>query len=350
MPKHLLVFFISVFISSLLSTGFAADNRISVTTTRAQRLDFTLFETASGTVETENTPLIAAQTAGALTQMRVHTGDPVTQGDLLAQIDPRDYQLQVRLAQTDIKRIQTLIHAQQLKSERHHNLMKKEVSAQSVVDDIDAQLGALRAQLASARIQLDIARHNLQKTKIISPIDGIVDQTLVSAGDYVKPGTPIARIANVQNLLIRLYFPQNLQGIIRARLPLHLTNQATRQTIETRISHIKPLINPANRALEAIIRLPNPGNWQAGSSVSARVQTAVHHNALIVPEKSVVMRPAGTVVYRIVDQQALEQKVTIGTRQNGQVEIIAGLRGDEVIALDGAGFLSHKARVRISAP
>ena len=75
-----------------------------------------------------------------------------------------------------------------------------------------------------------------------------------------------------------------------------------------------------------------------------------HPDAVVVPETSVVLRPAGTVVYVVENNTASQRVVTTGVRQNGGVEILGGLKAGETVAVDGAGFLTDKAAVTVKQP
>jgi RND family efflux transporter MFP subunit len=119
--------------------------------------------------------------------------------------------------------------------------------------------------------------------------------------------------------------------------------------VETRIDEIKPTVNAGNRALDAIVRFDSAdGAFRGGGSVNARVVLNVRENALMVPEHAVVLRPAGKVVYVVQDRRAAQRVVETGLRQDGWQEVTKGLAPGEVIATDGAGFLSDGAAVMLA--
>ena len=91
----------------------------------------------------------------------------------------------------------------------------------------------------------------------------------------------------------------------------------------------------------------NPGIFKPGASFIAEVVIGRHENAVIVPNRSVVLRPAGEIVYVIKDNKATQQIVRTGERLGNEIEIIAGLEKDAVIAFDGAGFLTDGTAVDI---
>jgi multidrug efflux pump subunit AcrA (membrane-fusion protein) len=93
--------------------------------------------------------------------------------------------------------------------------------------------------------------------------------------------------------------------------------------------------------------MDEPG-WQPGASVTGTVVLGEESAAMMIPEQSLVLRPAGEVVYVVRDNVAYQAVVKTGQRQNGLIEILEGLQPNETIVVDGAGFLTDKAPVTIS--
>lgn len=324
---------------------------IPVTVTVAASRDLEVWETSVGQLETKVAPLIAAEVAGRLTAVNVDVGDRIEQGQLLAEIDAEDFRLARDMAQADIDRLLALIHAQQLKVKRYRALVKKKSVNQSTLDDNEAQLGALRAELTSAQVRLQQARRDISKTRITSPIDGRVDETQVSEGDYVKVGSPLMRIGNLQWLKARLPYPETLLSQLRTGLPVRLNSpSAPEVTVETTVSEVRPSITVGSRSAQIIVNVENPGPWEPGATVTGTVRVDLHENAVLLPEVSVVRRPAGTVVYAINGDKALQRVVNTGLRREGQVEILSGLKAGERVVADGAGFLTDGASIQVKAP
>ena len=121
------------------------------------------------------------------------------------------------------------------------------------------------------------------------------------------------------------------------------------KTIESRIDEIRPTVSAGNRALDAIVRFDSTdGAFRGGGSVNARVVINVKENALMVPEQSVVLRPAGKVVYVVQERRVTQRVVETGLRQDGMQEVTRGLAAGELIATDGAGFLSDGAAIMLA--
>jgi multidrug efflux pump subunit AcrA (membrane-fusion protein) len=100
-----------------------------------------------------------------------------------------------------------------------------------------------------------------------------------------------------------------------------------------------------------IVKFDTDGKFRGGGTVNAQVVTGRKPNAVVVPEQSVVLRPAGKVVYVLEDGNKVAQRIVqTGYRQGGLIEITAGLAGGETVAVDGAGFLTNNANVAVSKP
>jgi RND family efflux transporter MFP subunit len=171
----------------------------------------------------------------------------------------------------------------------------------------------------------------------------------VDVGAYVQVGTAVFDMVDIENLRVRLPFPEYRAPRLRAGLEVRLTSSAaTGPPVIARIAEIQPGVNRNNRSLTVIVDFSNPGDWRPGASVRADVVLETREGALMVPQIAVVRRPAGDVTYVIEGDTVREQPVQRGQRNGKLVEIIAGLKGGEKIAVDGAGFLTNGARVAIA--
>lgn len=319
---------------------------ISATIAETRRLE--IFEETVGSVEGLMDPTVAAEVPGRVLKMPASVGTTVKKGELIALLDSADFALQQREAQAEISRIEALLANQGKIVERNQRLVQKNFISQNALDDVATQQDALRSQLEGAQARLATIRHNGAKTRLLAPIDGRVEKQIASPGDFVKVGDPLIQIIGSRKLRAHLPFPESVAAKIRPGLPVRLsTPTAPDKVLETTIQEIKPLIGSSNRAVDVIADIVDQPGWQGGASVNAQVVLGEHAQAVVVPEASVVLRPAGEVVYLVKDGVALQRIVRTGLRQQGLVEITEGLAAGETIALDGAGFLTDKAQVKL---
>jgi len=320
-----------------------------------QARDLEIVESVVGALENVVDPSLGAEVAGRVVRVLAFTGKKVKRGELLAEIDPQDFEIQSRGDAAEIARLQSLLAQSERLVERQHKLVSQGFISQNAVDDAVAQRNALRESIAAAGARADQTRRSLGKTRVVAPIDGEVEVQIVAAGDYVKVGDPLFKLVGTQRLHAHLPMPESAGRGIRPGLTVRLSSPAAPdRVIKARIDEIRPTIGAQNRALNAIVKFDNDGSYRGGGSVNARIVLAVREKALMVPEQSVVLRPAGKVVYVLEEKEgrlvAMQRPVETGVRQDGHYEVVKGLAPGERVAVDGAGFLTNNAVVALPKP
>jgi RND family efflux transporter MFP subunit len=236
--------------------------------------------------------------------------------------------------------------------ERQKKLVSQGFISQNALDDAVAQRNALRETLAAARARSDATGRSLTKSRVVAPIDGEIETQIVAVGDYVKLGDPLFKLVGVRQLRAHLLLPEAAATRIRPGLKVLLSPPAApERVLEARIDELKPTVGANNRALDAIVKFRGEGSMlRGGGTVNARIVIESRESALMVPEQSVVLRPAGKVVY-VLDQGAARQRVVeTGLKQDGLQEILKGVAAGDTVAVDGAGFLTDGAAVALPKP
>jgi RND family efflux transporter MFP subunit len=182
---------------------------------------------------------------------------------------------------------------------------------------------------------------------VLAPVDGVIQQRLVSKGTYVANGEALFQIATRAVLRVHLPVPETVLGRLRTGQTVYLTTPtAPGQTVTGTISELRPVVSTGSRAGEAIVELPNPGDWSPGASVVGRV-VLERRDSVVVPAVSVVLRPAGQVAYVVEGDTVRQRKVQVGERLGSELEIVSGLAAGDRIAVDGAAYLSDGAAVKL---
>lgn len=324
---------------------------VLITVTQARAMPLEVVERTLGALEAVIDPKVAAEVAGRVLKVAARSGQVVKKGQLLAELDATDAN-GLRLAdQAEIARLEALLAQQERLVARQNELVTKGFVSRNAADDVGAQRDALHSQLAAARARASVSAHALGRTRVVSPVDGSIEVQIVSVGDYVKVGDPLFRLISNARLRANLPFPESAAGRLQAGQTVRLSSPlAPGQVIESRIESLLPTLTETSRAVEAVVRFDNPGAGDAlrgGASVDAEVVVAHKESAIMVPEQSVVLRPAGKVVYLIAEGKARQQPIEAGVKQGGMVEVLGGVRDGETIALDGAGFLTDGATVTV---
>lgn len=332
------------------ASGPAVRKGTLITVTQVQQKDVEVIEETIGSIESPINPTVTAEVSGRVTRVLARAGQSVGKGDLLAIIDPDDLKLSRDAARAEAGRIEALLVNQNKVVERNQQLVAEGFISKNVLDEAISQQKALQEQLAGAKSQLSMVGSSLNRTRVVSPLDAQVERPIVSEGDYVSVGTPMFEIVSTRVLNVYLPFPETVAPRLRAGLPVRLSSPATAgEPIEAKIAEIKTVVGASNRAVQAIVRLQGRAGWKPGASVNAQVVLETRPGGIVVPEQSVVLRPAGKVVYVIDGGKAAQRVVTTGFKNDGMIEILSGLQAGETVALDGAGFLSDGAAVNVQA-
>jgi len=327
----------------------APEHSIVVTATEVKTQAVPIVLESVGEIQSIDAPTIGAEIPGRITQIKVDVGDAVKQGDLLGRLDRSGIKLELDVARAEQGRVEALITNQKLVVKRLNDLKKNSFVSASDIDAAEAELRSLRKQLEVTRARVELAKYQLSKTDIRAPLAGKIDHRFVSAGDYVKDGAALFTIADTKSLRLVTVFPEPAMGQLHKGTPLKVvTAVAPALTFDAAITEIRPRVETANKGVVAYADLANPNVTRAGSSAAVWATLAVHKDSIVVPQQSLVRRPAGEVVYVIdADNRVHERKVTSGARLDRGIEITKGLKAGERVAVDGAGFLSDGTRVEV---
>jgi RND family efflux transporter MFP subunit len=348
----------ALFASAVLAAGCggkdapeagAAVRRTPVTVATATRERVDAAETTVGRIEATASPALAAETSGRVVRLLVDGGSVVRQGQVLAELDGEPQRLAVASARASVERLEALLANQQRTVNRYQELRSKAVS-ESMLEEALAQQSAREAELNDARARLAEAQYRLDRTRIRSPVDAVVERRLISVGDFVAPGTPVVTIVGKEGLRAVLPFPERLSGQLRPGLAVTLEQPARPGAAVTgTVTEVRPMVGTNNRAVEALVDLPPESDWPPGGSVTARIVLA-SRDGVVVPAGSVVRRPAGDVVYAVGGEKVAERKVTVGIRDAERAEILGGVEAGETVVVSGAGFLTDGALVAPREP
>ena len=333
----------------LMMTNALAQGRvIRITTAEARRTTVEETEWAVGIIESRFSPQVAAQVAGEIVRVDVDEGEGVEAGQILAALDNQEYRLKRAEDEAEVRRLTAMVGKQELELERARKLYAEKLIAEDQVDSISADLDALRQQVEGARARVADSERRLAETRLIAPVRSEIAARNIDVGDYVQVGTILFDLIDMQNLRVRLPFPEYRAPQLRPGLEVRLSSAAAgAEVVATPITDMRPSVNPANRSVTIIVDFDNPGRWRPGASVRAEVVLEVRDDAVMVPQVAIVRRPVGDVVYVIRDGRAEERPVRRGQRNGELVEIIEGLGDGEHVAVDGAGFLTQGSAVEI---
>ncbi|MGE3296817.1 MAG: efflux RND transporter periplasmic adaptor subunit [Porticoccaceae bacterium] len=330
------------------TTAQPASHATAVTAAPPLRQDIAVTERSVGQLESLIAPEVAAEVEGRILRGFAKTGERVTEGQLIAELDPEDYRIAIAAANAELRQLSVLRDNQRRTVERYQALLAGHQISADRHDEAVAQLHALNEQIKSAQARLEQSERALVKTRVLSRYDGVVDAELISPGDFVKVGDPLFRITTSNRLRARLPLPETLASKLSVGQEIELHSPlAPDIRVTSTLSEIRPTIGVRNRAIDVFTIVENPGGWQPGGSVNASIVIDRRPDALLVPESAVVPRPAGDVVYVVEAGVAHPRRVETGIFRDGLVEIRSGISATDLVVDTGASFLTEGAPVTI---
>ncbi len=321
---------------------------VLVSTGVAEVRDLPIWLETVGRVHSKSAPTLAAEISGRVTMVKADTGEGIEQGQLLAKIDTSTLLLQQQAAQAGIERLAVHIANGERRVERYKTLSSKNLSSQTRLDDAREQLEAYRADYKAAEAQLAIVNDSLTKSRIVAPVSGVIQRRMIATGDFVNRGQALFEITRPELLQAWLPYPEAVALKVHIGQPVEIFSPLIPgESVSGEVTELQPSVGLGSRAIMAIVDLRDPGRLNPGATITAKVLVETHKATVMVPIMSIVHRPAGDVVYIIDVDKAEGRVVAAGYHEGTLVEIRSGLVGNEIIATDGAAFLTDGANVTI---
>lgn len=343
---------------------------VPVVAATARRTDMPVYLEGLGTVTAFNTVTVKSRIDGPLTRVTFREGQTVHQGDLLAEIDPRPYQVALdqakgNLAQAKgaLERDQAALRDAQLNYQRDQELYKENIIAKqqmdtqlATADQIRGSIASDQATIAADQAAIDAAQLNLTYTKITAPISGQIGLRQVDAGNMVHAAdtTGIAVITQLQPISVLFTLPEDRLPEVLKRLHAgatmrveaydrdqkHKLGDGTLLTVDNQIDQ-----TTGTSKLKAVF--PNPDYALFPNQfVNARLWLDTQKNVITVPAVGIQRGPSGTFVYLVQpDSTVAVRQVKVGMSQGNDVSIDDGLQPGDRVVVDGAERLTEGMKV-----
>ena len=338
------------------SARAAGAQAIPVGVATAEQRDMPVYLTGLGSVTAYNTVSLKSRVDGALVQVNFKEGQFVKQGELLALIDPRPYEVALSQAQAQLFKDQASLRDAKLNYERYKGLLQD--SGAMSQQQVDTQLatadqleGAVRADQAA----IDNAKLNLVYCHITAPISGRVGLRLVDAGNMVHATdtNPLLVITQLQPIAVLFTLPEDqLPAVAKHMAQGTLTVDAYSRDDRTKLATgtLLTIDNQIDQTtgtgrLKAVFENHDNALWP-NQFVNVRLLLEVWKNSTIVPAAAIQRGPQGTFVYVVKSDKTVEVRpVTVALTQNNLSAVSNGVVAGEVVVTDGQDKLQAGIRV-----
>jgi RND family efflux transporter MFP subunit len=329
----------------------------------------------TGTLAAEEQVVLSFKVAGRLSEIAVDLGSRVRRGETIARLDPTDFRLRVRQTEAAlqqararlglppegaddrvdpehtplVRQAHAMLDEARRSRDRMTTLWERQLVARAELDAASAALQVAegryqdaieevrnrQAVLAERRSELAIARQQLLDSELKAPIDGAVRQRHVSMGEYLAAGSPIVTVVSIHPLRLRLAVPERVAASVRIGQAVKVKVEGDKTVYQGKVARLSPAINEEDRTLLVEAEVPNEhGQLRPGTFAEGEIVIDAEAPAVFVPASSIMTFAGVEKVIIVQDGQSVEKRVRTGRRLVDRVEIVAGLKGEELVVVE----------------
>jgi len=340
--------------------GKVPERAVSVAVETARTGDIAEYLDGIGTVTPRATVTVHTRVDGQLMAVHYQEGEAVEAGDLLVEIDPRPFQVQLEQAQGQLGRDQALLANAKVDVQRYRALAKDDAIPRQQLDTQEALVRQYEAAIVADQGQIDAAKLNLVYSRVTAPVTGRIGLRLVDAGNLVHASDTggLAVVTQLKPIDVVFTIPEDelpaVMAKVRAgeRLAVDaLDRVGTTKLASGALLTIDNTIDPATGTVRLKAEFPNDDEALFPNQfVNARLELDVRHGATLVPEAAVQRGTQGTFVWAVKDDQTVEMRpVTLGITEGPDASIDNGITPGERVVVEGAEGLRPGTRVAVQA-
>jgi membrane fusion protein (multidrug efflux system) len=327
-----------------------------VTLTRVERGDISDMLTLSGSVTgaPNNDVRVSSLVAGRIAEMRAAEGDAVQAGQVLAHIDARPYREQLVQAEASVAQAQANLENATAARKRNDDLVQRGIAARKDLEDARTQESVSQAALKQAEAAVSLAKMQVARTTVESPLTGVVVKRFVGVGEQVDgtAGQPVVEVANLREVELVVNVPAAYLAKLHRGQSLALAADAfPERKFAGRILAIPAAVDAGSNAGAVRIRLANPrGELRLGMFLKAELPLETHAKTLLIPVQALYRdEQSHPVVYKVEGENATATDVKVGVTTPEKVEILDGVKAGDTIVLTGGYGLGEKAKVKVKS-
>lgn len=311
--------------------------------------------TYAGEVRARVESRLGFRVGGKLTQRVVDAGQRVSAGQLLAALDPQDYQLSVQAAQAQLAAAQTQRDVALADYKRYENLRAQGFISSAELERRDASLKAADAALVQARSQSQAQTNQLGYARLQATASGVVTALEAEVGQVLAAGQPVVRLAHDGPRDAVFNVPEQAVSFFKVGMPMQAQLGGSGQKLTGRVREVGASADPVTRTFSIKLALDASESLPLGATVNVQPPASsiqVAEQAIQLPTTALRQEGEGTAVW-VLDEASMTvqlHKVTLGPVQAQQVAIASGLQPGQKVVVAGVHALAPGQKVTLYKP
>lgn len=289
---------------------------------------------AVGTIDALEAVTVVAEIDASVTALPFQEGSYIKRGEIIARLD--DKQLAAEVSRAEALNAQSHTNYDRVKS-----IVDQRAGSPQDLDDAAAALKVADANL-------EVAKARLAKAHIVAPFDGTIGARKVSVGTFLRTGTAIAELANID--IIRVFFSAPERFLSQLKNGAEVTVSTTAfpgYEVKGKIIAIEPILDPATRSARVVARVQNPGRkFRSGMSANVAAVLSERASAITIPNEAVFASGGQSFVFAVKPDSTVSRvAIKLGTRLSDVVEVVEGLQPGSTVVRAGHQKLFEGAKV-----
>ena len=320
---------------------------LTVTVAQPERSSLPIRLQANGNITAWQEASVGAELNGLrLASVNVNVGDVVRKGQVLAEFARETTQADSLQSRASLAQAEASFENAKADADRARSIQDSGALSASQVAQYLTQEKVARAQLEAAKAVLSATEVRLGNTKVLAPDDGVISARGATVGAVVSAGQELFRLVRQSRMEWRGEVTPSEVGRVSKGQKVQVT-AASGLEITGQVRAIAPSADPQTRNILVFVDLPKNAELKAGTFAKGFFELG-QSDALTVPSESIVVRDGSNYVF-VIDPQnkASQRKVQTGRRVGERVEVLEGVKADEPVAVQGAGFLNEADLVKV---
>jgi RND family efflux transporter MFP subunit len=287
---------------------------------------------AASVIEADRLVELVSRTSGRVQVVNVEEGDWVEDRQILAELENDRERIQLRKAELAVA-------DKQRQLDRSSEMMAEELISQQEYDDLDSAWQMTQAEL-------DLARINLEDTRIRASFAGRITERMIVPGQQLAANSPAFTLGDFKPLRVQVHLPEAIARKVTAGQRVLVTPEAVDNQLEAIVERISPVVDPATSTVRLTLLLDETEDTaRVGGFVKVRITTDQHHDALAIPKLALVEDGSLRSVFVAEADTVRKVEIETGLYDESHVEILEGLfEGDFVVTM-GQGGLRTGSRI-----